>query len=80
MLKNPDSETVLQEIHNKLSQFSNIVMSYRESLISELRLAEEDPEPYDSYLWTLNRQIDNLDNLENTLETEVQPLLKLLGK
>ena len=72
-------ELLLQEIRSKLEEFSGIVQSYKENLKAELQTAEDDPEVFDSYLWSLNRQITNLEALEILLENETMPLLKSMG-
>ncbi len=79
MSNNREPEIILQEIHSKLSQFSDIVQNYFDIIRSELQSVESDPEPYDSHMHMLNRQINNLEALEALLDSKVLPLVKSLG-
>jgi hypothetical protein len=80
MSNKPQPEVILRDINLKLTEFEGIIHKYKEGLDSELRAAEDDPEPYDSLLWTLNRQLTNLEGLESTITSEVWPLVKSLEK
>jgi hypothetical protein len=73
--KKKSLETIQKEIVEKSVQLSGIVAGYKASLQEELQVAEAEPEPYDSLLWALNRQIENLDNLENQLDKDLLPLV-----
>ncbi len=72
-------DPVYYEIHEKLSELHQVAAQYRSEIEAELATATAESEPYESYVWILNRQLDTLTQFEGLLDDEIWPAVVAVG-